>query len=166
LTSDPSSRFGKWLRLATPATRLLGITVERELASWFEGQGFERVACSLRNPEQRVSSREIELERWAEAWVDIVTFNFDKYGLPRFQVHLMRRSSEFPHAVVRSGNLVRRPTHYLHFWGKPWWMPGSFWSQARSSRTVAAVRGRLQHALAFLETGVQANCISRAIMGH
>lgn len=166
MSSNPSTRFRKWLRLATPATRLLGTTVERELVSWKEGQGFERVACSLRNPRQDVSSREIELERWAEAWVDTVTFNFDKYGAPRFQVHLTRRSIEAPHPVAWSGNLVRRPTQYLHFWGKPWWMPGSLWTGTLSDKMVAAVRARLENGLVFLESGARSHCISRATTGH
>ena len=109
---------------------------------------------------------EIELERWADVCVDAVTFNFDKYAAPRFQVQLSRRSSEPPHAWVRSANLVRRPSQYLHFWGKPWWLPATLWSEQASRRVVARVESLLAGALAFVDQGERGRHISRRVGRH
>jgi len=161
--SNQEARFEKWQRLAPPSTRLLSTLVASQLVPLLEAQGFRRVSHSLRQPDQTVSSREIELERWAGDSVDTVTFNFDKYAAPRFQVQLSRRSSEPPHAWVRSANLVRRPGQYLHFWGKPWWLPTALWSERASRRVVAYVESVLAGALAFMDHGERGRHLSRRV---
>jgi hypothetical protein len=144
--SHHEARFEKWQRLAPSSARLVGTLVASQLVPRLEAQGFQR-SHSLRQVDQIVSGRTIELERWGGDCVDTVTFNFDKCGDPRFQVQLARRSSKPPHAWVRSANLVRRPGQYLHFWGKPWWCPGSLWSEGASRRVVARVESLLPTAL-------------------
>ena len=161
--SNQEARFEKWQRLAPPSTRLLSSLVASQLVPLVEAHGFERVSCSLRQPDQRVSGREIELERWAGGCADTVTFNFDKYGAPRFQVHLSRRSSEPPHEWIRSANLVRHPGQYLHFWGKPWWVPSVLWSGRASRQVVSRVECALPGALVFLASGDRSRHISRRV---
>jgi hypothetical protein len=159
--SNREARFEKWQRLAPPSTRVLSALVVSQLVPLLEARGFQRVAHSLRLLDQPVSGREIELERWGGECVDVVTFNFDKYGAPRFQVQVSRRSSEPPHTWVRSANLVRRPSQYLHFWGKPWWLPTTLWSERASRRVVARVESALPSALAFVDHGERGSHISR-----
>ena len=100
--SNQEAHFEKWQRLAPPSTRLLSSLVASQLVPLLEAQGFTRVSHTLRQPDQPVAGREIELERWNDGCVDTVTFNFDKYRAPRLQVQLSRRSSEQPHAWVRA----------------------------------------------------------------
>ena len=161
--SNQEARLEKWQRLAPPGTRLLSTLVASQLVPFLEARRFCRVSHSLRQPDQPVSGREIELERWAGEFVDTVTFNFDKYAAPRFQVQLSRRSSEPPYAWVRSANLVGRPSQYLHFWGKPWWLPGVLWSERASRRVVANVEAALPSALAFVDHGERGRHISRRV---
>jgi hypothetical protein len=110
-----------------------------------------------------VSGRTIELERWSDSWVDSVCFNFDKYRAPRFQVYLSRRLSAQPHAWVHSGNLVARSSQYLYFWGKPWLLPSSLWSDSASRRTVARIETYMSEALFFLDSGERGKHISKPI---
>lgn len=159
--SNQEARFLKWQRHCPAKTRLLSTLVVSELVPLLEAHGFCRVAHSLRQPDQPVSGRELELERWGAESVDTVTFNFDKYGAPRFQVQLSRRSADPPHAWVRSANLVRRPSQYLHFWGKPWWLPEGLWSERASRRVVGRMEHVLPDALAFLDHGERGLHISR-----
>ena len=159
--SASSTRFEKWQRLARPGTRVLSALVASQLVPILEAQGFQRVTHSFRQRDQPVSGRELALERWAGDCVDSVTFNFDKYGGPRFQVHLSRRFPEPPHTWVRSANLVRHQGQYLHYWGKPWWLPTALWSEWASRRVIARVESALPSALAFLDQGVLGSHISR-----
>ncbi len=160
---EKESRFDKWQRLAPVSTRLLGTLVASRLIPVLEAHGFQRVGHSLKQPERITSGKELELERWDGEFVDSITFNFDKYGAPRFQVHVSRRSSKPPHDWVRSANVVRRPGQYLHFWGKPWWLPASLWSEEASCRVVASMESMLPSALAFLERGERDGHISRRV---
>ncbi len=154
-------RFEKWQRLAPISTRVLSTLVASQLVPVLESRGFQRVGYSLKQPDLITSGRELELERWVDEFVDTVTFNFDKYGAPRFQVHVSRRASEFPHNWVRAANLVRRSNQFLHFWGKPWWLPSYFWSEQASCRVVAQVQSMIPSALAFVEQGECNGSISR-----
>jgi hypothetical protein len=129
-----------------------------------EQAGFSLVDVSLRDHRQPVSGRMIELERWANWHVDSIVFNFDKYRSPRFQVHASRRSADPPHSFLRDGNLVARPSQYLHFWGKPWWLPGRAWPKPAPARTVACVERHLPELLAFLDTGERGKHISKAVV--
>lgn len=161
--SNQEAPFEKWQRLAPPGTRVLSALVVSQLLPLLEARGFQRVTHRLRQPDQPVSGREIELERWAGDCVDSVCFNFDKYRAPRFQVQLSHRSSEPPHAWVRSANLVRRPSQYLHFWGKPWWLPTTLWSEQASRRVAARVASALPNALAFLDHDERGTHISKRV---
>ena len=159
--SDHKAKFRRWQQLTPPPTRLLSSLVESRLLPLLEIQGFSRVDHLLRLPDQPVSGRTLELERWADSWVDSVCFNFDKYRAPRFQVHLSRRSVSQPHAWIHSGNLVAHPSQYLYFWGRPWLLPSSFWSDSASHRTVARIESYLSEALFFLDSGERGKHISK-----
>ncbi len=162
MKSNHKARFGKWQRLCPIHTQFLISLVNDRLVPALEQAGFTVVDVSLRQPDQPVTGRMIELERWAEPWVDSVTFNFDKYRTPRFQVHASRRSATLPHKFFRSANLVARPSQYLHFWGKPWWLPSILWPQAASLRTVDRIAHHQAELLRFLETGERSPRVSRA----
>jgi hypothetical protein len=122
--------------------------------------GFRQVEYSLENPEWAVSGREIELERRGSGVVDTITFNFDKYKRPRFQIHASRRLAEPPHELIHSGNLVARPSQYYHFWGKPWWLPHSLWSYRALESTVNRVSGHLPQLFRLLEQGKRGQNVS------
>ena len=159
--SAQRKRFRKWQNLAHARTRFLSTQVETTLAAWFEQQGFLRVDLNLSDPQWPVRGSEIVLERVVGEQVDVVTFNFDKYRTPRFQLHAQRRVQAPPHEFVRSCNLVARRSQYYHFWGKPWWLPTRFWSDSGSLRTIGQVSPRLEQLVRFLEHGEIGPNISR-----
>lgn len=159
--SEASTRFARWLRLCPPQTRYLASLVRQQLLPVVESMGFERVAVDLRDPGSPVSGSVIELERWTAEHVDSICFNFDKYRAPRLQVHGSRRSATVPHPFLRSGNLVARPAQYLHFWGKPWWLPAAFWSERACERSIDRLAGGLPELCRFLRTGERSRHISR-----
>jgi hypothetical protein len=161
--SNHKARFESWQRLCPEQTRILGSLVYSRLLPILERQGFVRVDVSLRDKDWPVSGREFKLERWGAIYVDSIEFNFDKYRAPRFQVHASRRVAEPPHPFVRQANLVARPSQYLHFWGKPWWLPIGIWSERASLRTVAGVDWFLVQLTHFLATGERGHNISRAV---
>lgn len=134
------------------------------LVPHLESAGFERVDVHLRDPEWPVSGNELALERSVGALIDSVTFNFEKYRTPRFQVHAARRQAAAPHEFVRSCNLVARRTQYYHFWGKPWWLPTRLWPNKGSTRAVSAVLIRIDQLLRYLEAGERGPNISRAVL--
>jgi hypothetical protein len=113
--------------------------------------------------DQPVSGREIELERARGEFVDTVTFNFDKYRRPRFQIHLARRMARPPNTFVRSCNFVANNNQYYHFWGVPWWYPTALWSASRSDRLIASVDSRLAQVDQFLESTLAGPNISKQV---
>jgi hypothetical protein len=163
MKSNHKARFEKWQRLCPAPTKILISLVRDRLVPALEQAGFCLVDISLRQTDRPVAGRMIELERWTDHWVDSFTFNFDKYRTPRFQVQASRRLVTPPHEFLRSANLVARPSQYLHFWGKPWWLPSIVWSQAASIRTVDKVALHQTELLGFLETGERSRAVSRAI---
>ncbi|MDO7834713.1 hypothetical protein Q4610_06605 [Sphingobium sp. HBC34] len=158
-----TARFTKWCRLGgTPLTRM-GRLVEEQLLPPYLALGFQRVSVHLRDPKDVVSARQICLERFYGDEIDTVIFNFDKYRRPTFQVHLSRREIVSPHAWVRAANLVRKPSQYLHFWGKPWWLPTRYWTEQMSANTIECVLEMTARALAFLERSERCRNISKSV---
>lgn len=137
--------------------------VESAVVPIVESAGFKRVDIRLCDPEWQVSGSEIALERADGTLIDAITFSFEKYRTPRFQIHAARRGADAPHEFVRSCNLVARPTQYYHFWGKPWWLPTGLWSERRSRRTVGKVSMRIDQLLRYLETAERGPNISRQV---
>jgi hypothetical protein len=154
-------RFIKWQNLAPTQTRFLSAAVDTQLVPSLEAVGFLRVDVCLGNPEWPVSGGEIELERVRDELIDSVSFRFEKYKAPRFQVHFSRRQVAQPHYFVRSGNLVAHSQQYYHFWGKPWWLPTRFWPDKASLRTIDTIRDRAEQIPQFLEAGTLGPNISR-----
>jgi hypothetical protein len=145
-------RFKKWQNLLPRQTRYLSSMVDGRLVPALESMGFQRVDVSLHDPEMPVPGKEIELERVIGELLDSISFNFEKYGSPRFQVHCARRQLE-TNEFVRSCNLVARSKQYYHFWGKPWWLPTRWWLDSASQRAVTSVETRLVQLISFLERG-------------
>lgn len=143
----------------------MGRLVEERLLPPYLAAGFERVSVHMRDPADAVSARQICLERFYDTGIDAVIFNFDKYRRPAFQVHLHRREIRPPHPWVRSANLVRKPSQYLYFWGKPWWLPTRYWTERMSANTIECVREMTEAALAFLERGERCHNISKPVNG-
>jgi hypothetical protein len=135
--------------------------VESQLVPILETHNFQRVDIVLGQSDWPVSGRELRLERRFEKLIDSITFNFQKYGAARVQVHCSRRAAEMPNAFVRSANLVARSDQYYHFWGKPWWLPSKFWSGNASRRTIDRIGGLLDQVLRFIETEERGANISR-----
>jgi hypothetical protein len=163
MKSGHTQRFKNWQNLCPASTRFLSSLVDARLTPALGEAGFNRVDVSLGHSDAPASGSSIEFERWAPTWVDSVTINFDKYHAPRFQVHGSRRLIDSANTFVRSANLVIRASQYLHFWGKPWWMPNAFWTRAASLRTAGAVERDMNQLLRFLETGERSPRSSRAI---
>jgi hypothetical protein len=156
-------KFDNWSRLGGKPLISLTSLVETRLVAPLLEHGFERVGCYLRLPDEPTMGSEIRLEVEEHAEIISVTFKFDKYHRPAFQVHLARRRAEPPHSWVRSANVVRRPGQFYCFWGKPGWLPTRLWSVRMSEQAVDRVAGHLGQALAFLENGYRAPCISREV---
>jgi hypothetical protein len=157
-------RFTKWQNLSPLQTRFIADAVDSVVVPLLESAGFERVDVHLRDPEWPVSGSEVALERTAGTLIDSVTFNFEKYRTPRFQVHAARRQATASHEFVRSCNLVARATQYYHFWGKPWWLPTRLWTENGSTRTVGAVSTKIDQLLRYLEAGERGPNISRVVL--
>lgn len=157
------TRFTNWCALGGVSLIAMGRLVEEQLLPSYLAAGFERVAVHMRNPKDIVGGRQICLERCRNDEIDAVIFNFDKYRRPTFQVHLHRRKMASPYPWVRAANLVRRPSQYLHFWGKPWWCPTRLWTQHMSASTVECLGTMTDKALAFLERGERCSNISKAM---
>ncbi|WP_443970350.1 hypothetical protein [Sphingobium sp. CR28] len=141
----------------------MGRLVEEHLLPSYFAAGFERVSVQLRDPKEAVSSREIWLERSCNEEIDVVIFNFDKYRRPAFQVHLHRREILPPHHWVRAANLVQKSSQYLHFWGKPWWLPTRYWTEHMSANTIDCMREKTEDALVFLEKNERCRNISKPV---
>lgn len=162
--SAQEQRHAKWLRLAPPQTHELCTLVLHRSIPRLASAGFRPVECTLGNSDWPVSGREVELERLGAGYIDSVTFNFDKYMRPRFQVHASRRSAEPPHRFIHAGNLVSRRSQYYHYWGKPWWLPSGLWSTGRSAASAAQVEACLGQLLRLLENGERGANISKDII--
>lgn len=157
------ARFANWCKLGGTSLTSMGRLVEDELLPLYLAANFERVSAHMRDPTDVVSARQICLERACDNKIDSVVFNFNKYRRPTFQVHLHRREIELPHSWVRAANLVSRTSQYLHFWGKPWWMPARYWTEQMSANTIVCVGEMTEVALAFLERGERCRNISKPV---
>jgi len=165
---DPAARrhrerHVRWRSLTPSVTRVLSSLVNELLVPAFESRGFRYVGFHLGDANDSVSGSDIHLERQDGKYLDSVTLNFEKYKSPRFQVHLSRRSAS-THEFIHSGNLVARRTQYYHFWGKPWWLPSKFWSEAAATRTVKKIGGCLDQAVRFIEDGSRGANISKEVV--
>lgn len=156
-------RFTRWCRLGGEPLITLALLVEERVVSAMTQDGFARAERWWTDPERPVGAGEIVLIREVGEDIEEIIVNFDKYHRPAFQLHLDRRKSAAPYEWVRAANLVARPTQYLYFWGKPWWLPRRFWSKSMSERTVTCIVDRLAEAKAFLDYGRRGRCISRPI---
>jgi len=133
--------------------RALAKLVEEQLVPAYLAVGFDRTSVYMNDPTDMVSGREIHLERQLNGEVQFVTFNFDKYRRPAFQVHVGCRSTTSDRTWIRSANVVKRRGELLHFWGKPRWLPVQWWTEGMSSRVIGQLVAQKADVLAFLEDG-------------
>jgi hypothetical protein len=163
LARTHGARLAKWRSLASPETRHLIDQVVDRLVPAVVAAGFTRVDQSHLGSDHDPSGSEICLERVLGEEVDVITFNFEKHGKPRVQIHGARRSARAPYQFVRAANLVRSQSQYYCFWGKPWWLPRRLWTASATARVVESARERLGQLLRFLEVGERAGSISKAV---
>jgi hypothetical protein len=156
-------RLAKWRILAPEQTRVLIDGALDVLVPTLEAQGFERVGFVRLDSIHPTSGREIVMERVTGDCVDEVTFNFDRFRRPRFQVQFSRRELSEPHRLIRSANLVRKSTQYYHFWGKPWWLPTRLWPVGASQRALKQVKSYLSQIRPFLESAERGPNISKPV---
>lgn len=154
-------RLKRWRNLCPKETRFLIDQVEVHLIPKLEAKGFSRVDYFSSSPEFEVPASEIELERVRGDTVDSISFNFEKYLTPRFQVHCHKRKIEPPHEFIRSCNLIRSQRQYYKFWGKPWGLPTRFWPNHMTVRTISFVGSALGQLVRFLESGDLGRNISK-----
>jgi hypothetical protein len=163
MPSRHAERFKLWQNLTPPQTRALSSAVVTGLLPIVEARGFARVEINLGQPDSPVSGKEIQLERESDGFIDVICFNFEKYGTPRAQVHALRRKRQSPHEILSKCNLVARSTQYYHFWGKLWWLPTRCWPIAASGNVASKIAQKLPQIFDFLERGVRGPNISRQV---
>jgi hypothetical protein len=156
-------RHLRWRNLTPSVTRVLSSLVNELLVPTLESRGFRYVGFHLGDANDSVSGSDISLERHDGKYLDSVTFNFEKYKSPRFQIHLSRRGAS-AHDFIHSGNLVSKGTQYYHFWGKPWWLPTRLWPEAAAKRTVKKIEACLDQAVRFIEDGTRGDNISKKVV--
>jgi hypothetical protein len=153
----------RWRNLTPGLTRILSSLINESLVPALESRGFRYVGCHLGEPADTVAASDVHLERRDQEHIDSVTFNFEKYKSPRFQVHISRRKADAPHDFVHSGNLVSKSSQYYHFWGKPWWLPSKFWSESAAKLTIESIGNRLDQVVLLIEEGVRGKNISKEV---
>lgn len=132
---------------------MLSELLESRIAPIFEAQGFKRVGIALGRADEPVDSNELRFEREGERVIDTVTIWFDKHNRPRFQLGFSRRIRAAPNDFIRSAKLTSRPGKYLHFWGKPIFLPRWLWSDRSASREIERIHRNVEQIAPFLETG-------------
>lgn len=105
------------------------------------------------NEEDVIDPNELHFERSYGFSIAYITFRFEKYDLPRFQVTCGRCEIQTPHKFIRAAKVVASAREQIHFWGKPWWLPDFMWSAARATREVDVVCVILPQVVEFLESG-------------
>lgn len=163
---EPSKRFANWCKLAPLPTKTLAHRVENVLVPAYVAAGFHRTAIFLNNPADPVSGREINLERAMGDDVAYVTFSFDKYRMPRFQIRVGRVRPKQDPTWVWSANVVKKRSQYFYFWGKPWWLPVGWWSNGMTSRLIERVLAKTPEVLVFLEEGRRSSSLSQSPLQH
>ena len=151
--ANHEKRFSTWSNLGGSSMRALVNLVEEQLVPAYLAVGFGRTSVYMNDPTDRVSGREIHLERQGTGEVQFVTFNFDKYRRPAFQVHIGCRSTTSDRAWIRSANVVKRRGQLPHFWGKPRWLPMQLWTEGMSSRVIDQLAAKTAEVLVFLGGG-------------
>ncbi|MEW6598741.1 hypothetical protein ACVSQ4_28100, partial [Klebsiella pneumoniae] len=153
-------RFRRWQSNTRRETRVLSELLEEKFVAVFLGSRFEWVGVNLTRPDWPVDTKEIVLERANSDLIDYVVVNFEKHSAPRFQIHFGRRRNTVDNEFIRSGNLVKNPHEYYHFWGKPAWLPTRFWSDNSAQRVVSTVTSMVDEIIAFIEFGEKGENIS------
>lgn len=157
LTTD--KRFTTWCHLGGTPLIDFATAIQKEVVAPLLESGFQRVARFMEDPTDPVPARQIRLERRREGEIDGVTFNFDKHRRPSCQIHIERRVIGARGAWLRAGNVVKRPTHYICFWGAPWWLPARFWTPSSSRKVARSLRALVPVMLAFLDDGQPSRCL-------
>lgn len=158
-----SQKFKRWQAKVCQQTQFLSKLTEQQIIPFFESIGFQRVDICLNDSERPVAMDSIELERIINDQIDSVDVSFAKYGEPKFQIGFSRREVSKPYKFIRSGCLVKKPSQYYFFWGKPWWCPLSFWSESNSIKIIDEIMPLLPQILEFLESGVRGKNISKEV---
>jgi hypothetical protein len=153
MAQSPEARFATWCRLGGAPLISLAEQISGTFVPIFIENGFTRVSTYMGDPSDRISAREIRLERLSGTEIEGVTISFDKYRRPSFQVSVDRRQIAGGAGWVRAANIVKRPQQYICFWGSPWWLPARLWSPARSWRVAERLCAIAPDMLAFLEDG-------------
>lgn len=156
-------KFKRWQGHLPRETKVLSDNIEATLVPKVLSAGYEVQDLFFGDRKDRVSPSEIHFERVEGERINYVTFSFDKYRRPKFQVHFGSRQIVAPFALLSRGNLVSKSGEYYHFWGKPWWLPNSMWSDRCSTNVVQTVAAKLDQVFDYLQTGARGPNISRPI---
>jgi hypothetical protein len=152
LSDRHRARFVRWVRSVPARTQHMVTLVLTSVVDQMREHGFRGVDFALGDPEWVIEGGEIHLERRVGDDLDFVLISFGRDGALFFGILFGRRKAQPPHEWIRSGELVHRQGQRSCFWGKPWYVPAAFWSDAAMQRTVSAVRLRLPQVLTFLDT--------------
>lgn len=157
------SKTRKWAQLGGKKLVYLLDQTENKLVPIVEAAGYERINHYFGVPDHKVSASRMHFQRAANTGFDAITFAFDKYHRPKFQVELTRAQLGLDFEWDQKANLLKRNCHWFHFFGKPFWFPARFWTDRMADRAVDQVRVRLPSALQFLDTGERGQAVSKAI---
>jgi hypothetical protein len=101
----------------------------------------------------------MRFERVVDQELEVISFQFGKYDMPRFHVRLMRLRPP-PDEFVRTAQIVKSQKQYCHEWGKPYGLPMLLWPNYLADKVVRSVVEKLPQALQFLSSGERGPNIS------
>jgi len=158
--SRQQKRFERWQRRVSPQTRHMSEVLAATVGPGLTGAGFQLVDRALQGNDSPTSPDELRFERVAGDELDVMSFVFGKYDMPRFHLRLARMKLAPPNDLVRTAFLVKNQKQYTYEWGKPYGLPLLFWPDYCSDKVVKSVVERLDQAQLFLATGERGPNIS------
>jgi hypothetical protein len=162
-TKNHKARFERWKNRLNVKTKYLCELIENQLVPLIHSYGFKQVEVSLLKDDDLVAANEIRMERIVNDNIDSIYIFFDKYERAKFQIGFNRKSIKLLNEFVPTRHLVKDPSQYYFWWGKPWWYPLSFWGESNSKKTIDEIMPLLPQILEFLESGNRGKNISMEV---
>ena len=163
ITKGHKAKFENWRSRFSKKMWYLCELADTQLVSAIEAYGFFRVEVCLQKNDDIVAANEIRLERINGNSVDSIYIKFDKYGRIKFQIGFYRRNMNLPDQFVRARHLVKSANQYYFWWGKPWWVPETLWSESSSQRIISELVKILPQIQEFLDSGSCGRNVSREV---
>ncbi|MCH7290779.1 hypothetical protein MMP65_04770 [Acinetobacter sp. ANC 3926] len=155
--SSYRKRHKRWQDRIPLQTRHLSQLVDTQLIPYFETFGFTQVGKQYLSADRNdlVEAKDICLEKIIDNKIQNIYISFDKYDSPKFQIYFNLHQLVPDIEFISSESLVRKSNQYVCFWGKPWWLPRIFWTDAMSKYLIKKLLLIIKQILDFLKTGVR-----------